>query len=42
MSYAIAAYSVTVGILVVYGLHLARERRRLRGELDRSEASRPD
>lgn len=33
MAYVIAAYGVTLATLVAYGLHLARERRRLAREL---------
>lgn len=33
MGYVIAAYGVTLAALVAYGLHLARERRRLAREL---------
>jgi hypothetical protein len=31
MSYAIAAYAVSIGAVLLYGLALARERRRLVG-----------
>ena len=39
MSYAIAAYGLVAATLVGYGLHLLRERRRLRNQVDDSRAS---
>lgn len=35
MSYAIAAYALTVGALVAYALWLSAEARALRGEISR-------
>jgi len=40
MGYAIAAYAVVAGALLLYGLHLARERRALRRSLGESPESR--
>jgi hypothetical protein len=39
MSYAIAAYGLVAVTLVGYGLHLWRERQRLRKQVDDSRAS---
>ncbi len=38
MSYLVAAYVLTVGCLLAYGLHLARERRRERRVLAQEPA----
>ena len=35
MAYVIAAYAISIGAIVLYALHLGRERRRLARELDR-------
>ncbi len=39
MGYVIAAYAVTIGAVGVYLLHLARERRSLAQELERTSSS---
>lgn len=38
MGFLIAAYALALGALLAYGLHLARERRRLLGELEHAPA----
>ncbi len=40
MSYAIAAYGLVVATIVGYGLHLHRERRRLRDQIGDSRVDR--
>ncbi len=41
MSYVIAAYGLTVGLLLLYAVSLRRERARLREQLSRGGESNP-
>lgn len=36
MSYVVAAYAISIGAVLAYGVQLARERRRLRRDLART------